>query len=239
MRPIRATAATALYVLLLWSCDQDRPSAEPAAVQTPSILSPLLPPHSFIPASSCSRLGVYDGPSPGSTYVYRRPDGSSSSRHIVSSAQGRVVFRYRDLSDPSRVPLPDRVALAGVYVSYDETSPRTVDYKTDPVAALAALMPGETATIPTTETSTIRGKARRIDFPTVTTYRMCGSLTVQGRNVPVRVYDVSASRRVVDRSGGDQIRSGRVTYYLSAETGYPLAFQDTATTVIDRIEVNP
>ncbi len=239
MRPFQATIATGLCVLLLWGCDQRRSDAESAAVQTPPALSTLPPPGGFIQAATCSALGVYDGPGPGSTYVYRRQDGSLSSRQIASATQGRVVFRYRDLSDPSHVALPDRVALAGVYVFYDDASPRTVDYKTDPVAAIAALKPGETATIPTTETSTIRGKTRRIDFPTVTTYRMCGDLTVQGRNVPVRVYDVSTSRRVVNRSGGDQVRSSRVTYYLSAETGYPLAFQDTATTVIDRIEGSP
>lgn len=227
-----------LSALLLYGCSQATSNDD---VAPDASLAPLLPsPVNFTPATDCTPLGNYRGPASGTTYVYRRQDGSQSSRRIVSADNGRIVFQYRDLSGSSQTPLPDRVALGGLYVTYDEaTSPRAVRYRTDPLAALESLGIGQSITIPTTEASTIRGKERSLSFPTVTTYRLCGTLSFQGQQVPVRVYDISTSRRVVDRRGREQVRSSRVTYYLSADPGYPLAYQDTTSTVIERIEPPP
>lgn len=235
MTPRRTALVLAAASLLSWGCGPS-PAAETVNARTDPVSWPS-PPEAFEPSADCTPLGNYKGPTPGFTYIYRRQDSSLSSRTIVSTDGTRITFQYRDLSNPSQIALPNRMALAGVFVTYDAaSSPRKVRYRTDPVATLETLEAGRSATIPTTETSTIRGKTRAVTYPTVTTYRVCGVLNVQGRRAPVRVYDVTTSRRVVDPSGDDAVRSSQVTYYLSNETGFPMAYQDAATTTLERIE---
>ena len=235
MNLMRRSLAISAAGLFLWGCDLAPVTESVSAQVSPASLAP--PPETFDQASDCAPLRRYDGPTPGFTYIYRRQDGSLSSRRIIAADGARITFEYRDLSNPSQIALPNRLALAGVFVTYDAaSSPRKVRYRTDPVASLETLEVGQSVTIPTTETSTIKGKTRTIAYPTITTYRMCGVLVTQGQSMPVRVYDVTTSRRVVAPSGDDSVRSSRVTYYLSDETGFPLAYQDAATTTLERIE---
>ncbi len=123
-----------------------------------------------------------------------------------------------------------RTAIAGIFVIHEPLGNRAITYAHDPVGVVEALALGETAIIPTVENSTIRNRHRRLAFDTAVRFRACGTVSVEGRPVAVRVYDVSTARRVVERSGKDALRYSGVTYYLSSETGYPMIFQDSETT---------
>lgn len=193
-------------------------------------------PVSFAPARDCSPLGVYSGPRPGAKYIYRRGDGSSSSRRILTVDDDKVVFQYRDLSTADQRPLPPTTTIAGLLVVESEGSGRRVAYRTDPVGALAGLHVGQSARLAAEETSTLGGRRRTVPLTTTVHYLSCGVIQGPGRAMRVRVYRVTSGRRVAGPDLRDRIRLSEVTYYLSDETGYPLAFADPGTTsVVQRI----
>lgn len=235
--PAIVVAASLLPLLAVGGCQRGGNDDVVLATIRADGVAPTPPPE-FSRRADCTPMGVYAGPTPGSRYLYRRIDGAPSAREIGSVRDGVVEFRFHDLSRPGLEPLPPRFAIAGLLVTYPQAqSTRRVSYDGQPLTVLGRIRPGETATIPTTETSTLRGSERRVSFPTTITYRMCGDLSVGSARIPVRVYSVGSARRVLDRQAGDHVRQGEVTYFLSAQTGYPLAFQDEATTVIERIEM--
>lgn len=193
-------------------------------------------PNAFVPARDCSPLGTYSGPRPGSEYIYKRGDGSSSSRRILAVEDDKVVFQYRDLSTAGQRPLPATTTIAGLFVVGGEGSGRRVAYRDNPVGALAGLGVGQSIRIATEETSTLGGSRRTIPLTTTVRYLACGVIQGPGRAMPVRVYRVTSGRRISGPDLRDRIRLSEVTYYLSAQTGYPLAFADQGTTsVVQRI----
>lgn len=193
-------------------------------------------PESFVRGQDCTPLGAYSGPGPGSEYIYRRRDGSSSSRRILAVEGSRVVFQYRDLSAAGRRPLPPSTTIAGLFVVESEGSGRRVAYRDDPMRALAELGVGQSVQIATEETPTTGGRRRTVGLTTIVQYLACGAIQGPGHAMPVRVYQVTSGRRVAGPDLQDRIRPSTVTYYLSDQTGYPLAFADPGTTsVVERI----
>ncbi len=235
MKPRLCRAARAsLVVFLLAGCKAPAGDVQLSGIEARANALPR--PTEFSETLECTPLGPYGGPAVGSRYLYRRHDGSFSQREIVSNDRGVVGFRYRDLSIPDQEPLPTRHAIAGLLVTHVGPGlPRSVAYEGDPVRDIGRLALGQTLRIPTVETSTLRGRERRVAFPTTVTYAMCGHLQVAGDRVPVRVYSIGSARRVIDRASGDHVRQGVVTYFLSDQTGYLIAIQDEATTVAERI----
>lgn len=231
---LTASLASVLCALLVTAgCDQ--PARTEAIAATPA--AALVPPPEFSPRTDCTPLTRWTGPDFGSRYVYRRADGTTSERTILSVADGVVGFRYRDLSTPGLEALPPRYAVAGLLAVYPEPgAARRVDHARPPLPAIQALAVGQSATIHTVEFSRIKGVERRVAFPTTVRYRACGDLSVAGRAMPVRVYDVATARRVVDPRTGEAVRQSQIAYFLSDETGYPLAIQDQTSTVAIRIE---
>lgn len=193
-------------------------------------------PASFVTRETCTPLNRYSGPEPSTEFTYRRLDGSISSRRIMATRDEEIVFQYRDLSKAAQRPLPPTAAIAGLFVIGGEGSSRRTTYLDNPLDALATLAVGDEARIRAEETSTLRGETRTVGLTTTVRYVACGSLPVQGRDMPVRVYQVTSGRRIMGPDLQDRIRLSQVTYYLSDQLGYPLAVADPGTTsVVERI----
>lgn len=232
-----AAWASLLAALCLSGCDDTTARVLPT---DPPPRGAVEAPDSFVPARDCSPLGAYSGPRPGTEYIYKRGDGSSSSRKILAVDDDKVVFQYRDLSTAGQHPLPATTTIAGLFVVGGEGSGRRVAYRDDPVGALAGLGVGQSIRIATEETSTLGGSRRTIPLTTTVHYMACGVIQSSERAMPVRVYRVTSGRRVAGPDLRDRIRLSEVTYYLSDETGYPLAFADPGTTsVLQRIVTLP
>lgn len=201
------------------------------------LTEPLPPlPNLYTRRGQCTPLTSYVPPTAGSSYVYRRQDGGRSSRVIQAVSGDLITFQYRNLSTESAEPLPPRKAVAGLFVGGPASGAgRSIRYAEAPTTFLARLQPGQTATLATTETTEFAGKSLTLSLPTLVKYESCGTISLMGEAVPVRVYRISSARRTFHRVRGESIRRTATAFYLSEETGYPLIFQDDTLTVIEQI----
>jgi hypothetical protein len=237
MTPLeRGRCGIFVAVSLLSACAASGPPAPVDPLAPDELSRPLdrLAPQ-FVAGRACAPLAAYVAPPAGTRFEYRRPDGSRSTRTITASRGDEVEFAFQVAG--AEHALPPRAVLAGFMLARSgPESGRGLEYERNPVDVLRTLQPGQVATIPTAETSTLAGRRLTLSLPTLVRYEACGDVMVAGQTHPVRVYRVSRGRRVLDRATGtDRVLRSQATYYLSATAGFPLIFQDQAITVADRI----
>lgn len=234
MRAIAGLVGVALASLLS-GCGPDASERRLPTIEVSAPLPPL--PSTFSERAACRPLGAYRPPAVGTRFVYSNAQGLRSEREVVSVTDDVVGFQWRDLEAPDQQLLPVRHALLGMLVVYpDPGGERRLEYGGDFRAGIAGLTVGQTLETPAVETSTLGGKRMRLSFPARVTYRTCGVLQVGSTPLPVRVYDVHTARRVIDRSGREDVRISRVTYLLSETEGYPVALQDAGVSTLVRID---
>lgn len=227
-RVTRAVLAVAAATFLVGCADRVRGAPPPEIA-------------GFIPQfepGPCANAAM-GAPRPGDHFAFDMNDakGAATGRWVdrVQRVRGDLVDTGATYQPKGLAPreAPSESLLGGVIVA-SQSAPgvdRAYAYPAEAMVQVRALTPGAKVSLPTAETSKIRGTRKLIHGTTEVALKACGAVTVNGRVEPVRVFDVLDFRRTVLMRQGrriDEARPHRIRVYVSDRLGWRLATQSQA-----------
>lgn len=206
----------------------------PTAPPLPTFTDTIAPAAGFIPGSDCSPLARYQPPQVGTVFRYRREDGSLVAR-TVARVEGDAIVVTTPTANPQS-PTVSQATVGGMFPLPRPSVPgRQLEYAQPPMAVLATLAVGQTATVPVEETTRFGAQPVTTSVPVVVKYEACGTVSVQGEALPARVYRLSSAGLSQPRGQQATVRRTTNVFYLSNTEGYPLIYQGQAVTMVTDI----